>query len=204
MNKLKGQEKMNLPNKLTTTRLVIAPFIALWFFSIEFINNLSVLLYSIVLIILYGVMEITDLLDGKIARKRNLVTDLGKVFDPFGDTISHLTFFTCFLVCKIMPVWAYLIILWREFSQSFVRMLVMGKARPMAANIYGKIKTCSYALCAICGFASRIIILCDSYKGWMQTVMNCLFAIAALFSIISFLIYIRRIKEEGTLSSMTR
>ena len=68
---------MNLPNKLTVTRLVLAPFFFLAYFLIDLIPSMNAVLYAIILAVFYAVMELSDLLDGKIARARNLVTDLG-------------------------------------------------------------------------------------------------------------------------------
>lgn len=92
---------MNLPNKLTLARLIMTPmfFIAfnlpLWFNSS--FQNLS----TILVLILFVLIEATDLLDGIIARKRNLVTDLGKVMDPFADTFARLTYFVCLMSVNI-------------------------------------------------------------------------------------------------------
>lgn len=198
---------MNLPNKLTVTRLVIAPFFFLFFFSVDVIKGISPVVYSVILVLLYGVMELTDLLDGKIARKRNLVTDLGKVMDPFADVMSHLTFFTCFLACKIMPVWAFILIVWREFAQSFTRMLMMGKGKALAANIFGKAKTCLYALCSVLGIGVRVctVIAIDANTlAVFNIVMTVLFALAAFASVASYLIYVKGIIKSKALSSMTR
>ena len=125
---------MNLPNRLTVTRLVMTPLFFVIFFLVDLFPSFNPVLYAVLLVLFYGIMELTDLLDGKIARKHGLVTDLGKVLDPFADVICHLTFFACFLAAGIMPVWAFIPILWREFSQSFTRMLMMGKGKAMAAN----------------------------------------------------------------------
>lgn len=198
---------MNLPNRLTVTRLVIAPFFFLFFFVPNVFPSFSPVLYSVVLVLMYGVMELTDLLDGQIARKRNLVSDLGKVMDPFADVISHLTFFTCFLVCQIMPVWAFILILWREFSQSFTRMLMMGTGKAMAANIFGKAKTCLYALCSVLGIALRvctILAIDDTSLATFSLVMTILFALAAFASVMSYIIYVRAIIKSGALKGMTR
>lgn len=195
---------MNLPNKLTVTRLVLAPVLFCWYFAIELYSSFSSVLYCVVLLLLYGVIELTDLLDGKIARKRGLVTDLGKVLDPFSDVICHLTFFTCFIFSNLMPVWAFIIILWREFAQSFMRMLLMGKGKPMAANIFGKAKTCCYALCSVCGFALRVLSVCEVSIDWANAVMTVLWALAAFSSAASFIIYIYNVKKAGTLSTLTR
>lgn len=194
---------MNLPNKLTITRLVLAPVLMLWFFLPEF-ADIGGVLYAVVLVVVFGLMELTDLLDGKIARKRHLVSDLGKVMDPYADSLCHLTFFTCFLIYGIMPVWAFAVILWREFSQSFVRLLMMGRGKPMAANIFGKAKTCLYALSSVCGFAyvsaDSLIVL---GKGF-EFAMYVLFSLSAAASLISFLIYIIDINRSGVLKDMTK
>lgn len=197
---------MNLPNKLTVTRLVLAPFFFLLFFLPE-LTGVNAALYVIVLVLIYGTMELTDLLDGQIARKHHLVTDLGKVLDPFSDVISHLTFFTCLLAVGIMPVWAFIFILWREFAQSFTRMLMMGKGKAMAANIFGKAKTCLYALSCICGFALRFLYVggvSGQSVGIFATIVMILFALAAFSSVMSYLIYVKAIRDSKVLSEMTR
>lgn len=198
---------MNLPNRLTVTRLVLAPFFFVFFFLPELFNGVSPVLYCVVLVLVYGVMELTDLLDGKIARSRKLVTDLGKVLDPFSDVISHLTFFTCLLAVGIMPVWAFILIVWREFAQSFTRMLMMGKGKAMAANIFGKAKTCLYAFSCICGFLMRFCVVfgakAASVSGlWIA--LDILFALAAFSSVASYLIYVKAIIDSKVLSEMTR
>jgi len=198
---------MNLPNKLTVTRLVIAPFFFAFFFISDFFKGFPPVVYSVVLVLMYGTMELTDLLDGQIARKRHLVSDLGKVMDPFADVISHLTFFTCFLACGIMPVWAFILILWREFSQSFTRMLMMGTGKAMAANIFGKAKTCLYAFCSVLGIAFRVCTVVGvsaSALSLFGIVMTVLFALAAFASVMSYVIYVRAIIKSGALHNMTR
>lgn len=198
---------MNLPNKLTVTRLVMAPLFFVAFFFSDIVPSVNPYFYCALLVVMYIVMELTDLLDGKIARRRKLVTDLGKVLDPFADVICHLTFFTCLLSCGIMPVWAYIFILWREFAQSFTRMLMMGKGKAMAANIFGKAKTCLYALACICGFAYRILTVFKvegSFWKTFDSVLVVLFALTAVSSVVSYLIYVNAIVKSKALSGMTR
>ena len=198
---------MNLPNRLTATRLIMTPFFFAVFFLIDLFPSFNPVVYAVLLVLFYGIMELTDLLDGKIARKQGLVTDLGKVLDPFADVICHLTFFTCFLAVGIMPVWAFIPILWREFAQSFTRMLMMGKGKAMAANIFGKAKTCLYALTSICGFALRIcqvLSVDESFTSVFSVVLTVLFALAAFASVVSYLIYVKAIRDSKALSEMTR
>lgn len=195
---------MNLPNRLTLTRMILAPVLFCWFFASDFIRGLPVALYCIVLALLYATIELTDLIDGKIARKRQLVTDLGKVMDPFADVMCHITFFTCFVASSIMPVWAFMIILWRELLQCFMRMLLMGKGKAMPANIFGKSKTCLYAFTSIMGLVARIMAVCSASQNWMCILMVVLSGLSALASAVSFIIYLYNTFKSGVLSTMTR
>lgn len=195
---------MNLPNKLTVTRLVLVPVFFIFFLIGEY-TSLKVL-STVVMLVVYAVAELSDLLDGKIARKCNLVTDLGKVMDPFADTLTHITYFVCFLSLSIMPLWAFILIMWREFSILFVRMLLAkyaGKAMP--ANIFGKAKTVLYAATTLLSF----VYLALSTFGDMDlsvygTVLYVFYALSAFASVMSFLIYIKGVIKSGALSGMTR
>ena len=99
---------MNIPNKLTISRMIMAPlffiafFLPLWFGPQ--LNKLSVVL----LLVLYAGTELSDLMDGLIARRYKLVTDLGKVMDPFADTFSRLTCFVCLSKVGVMPIWTFI------------------------------------------------------------------------------------------------
>lgn len=197
---------MNLPNKLTVTRLVMVPV----FFISFLISTLSFkgaeIISTVMMVICYAVAELSDLLDGKIARKYNLVTDLGKVLDPFADTLSHLTFFVCFMKIGIMPVWSFIIIMWREFAILFLRMLMMRVGKAVPANIFGKSKTVFYALTTL---LSIIYMILKTFApgGWMgtyETVLYVFFALAALASLLSFVTYVKDIFASKALSGMTR
>ncbi|MGI6433430.1 MAG: CDP-diacylglycerol--glycerol-3-phosphate 3-phosphatidyltransferase [Sphaerochaetaceae bacterium] len=198
---------MNLPNKLTISRMVMAPlfFIAfhlpLWFGSQ--LNLVSVVL----LLLLYALTELSDLFDGMIARKGELVTDLGKVMDPFADTFSRLTYFVCLTGVKVMPIWAFIIIMWREFLIVFMRMLVMGKGKAVAANIWGKAKAVLYAASGLCGivYVSVDRLVADvGWKSWANPTMLVIFGLAALASVASFATYMRAIIGSNDLSHLSR
>lgn len=197
---------MNLPNKMTVTRLVMVPV----FFISFLISTLSFkgaeVISTVMMVICYAVAELSDLLDGKIARKYNLVTDLGKVLDPFADTLSHLTFFVCFMKIGIMPVWSFIIIMWREFAILFLRMLMMRVGKAVPANIFGKSKTVFYALTTL---LSIIYMILKTFApgGWIGTyeiVLYVFFALAALASLLSFVTYVKDIFASKALSGMTR
>ncbi len=120
---------MNIPNKLTVSRLFLAPI----FFVLYFLPNwtgMNAPALTWLLLLVYVLIEISDLLDGFIARRYQMVTDLGKVLDPFSDVISRMTYFVCLAFSGIMPLWVFLIILYRELSVTFLRMILMGKGWP--------------------------------------------------------------------------
>lgn len=200
---------MNLPNKLTVLRLALVPVFFILFILVE--NTAFKAPLMVIMLICYAVAELTDLLDGKIARGRGLVTDLGKVMDPFADTLTHVTYFLCFLYAGIMPLWAFIIIMWREFSIQFVRLLMAkfaGKAMP--ANIFGKAKTVLYAFTTLLSFiflALGIFVSGAESTNWYNTysvVLTVFFGLSAFSSLMSFLIYVKDVIKSKSLEKMTR
>ncbi len=197
---------MNLPNKLTVLRLIMVPvFFVSYLISLSGFS-LAPVVSAVLMFLCYIIAELSDLFDGKIARKYNLVTDLGKVMDPFADTLSHLTFFTVFMHSGIMPVWTFIIIMWREFSILFMRMLMMRTGKAMPANIWGKSKTVLYAIASV---FSIIYIVASAFMpgDWMgsyATVLYVLFALSAIASLMSFVTYLIGVIRSKALSGMTR
>lgn len=198
---------MNLPNKLTFARLCMTP---LFFVSFNLPNWFGAQYYAIstiLVLILFVAIEATDLLDGIIARGRNQVTDLGKVMDPFADTFSRLTYFVCLMMAGIMPVIAFIVIMWREFAQSFIRSLMMKEGKALPANIWGKSKAVLYAISAVLGILYLVASRTLSDASWLETanmILSVIFYLAAIASVGSFMTYIKGIKKTGALSKMTR
>ena len=198
---------MNLPNKLTVLRLVMVPVFLIAYLISKLGFSGSSAVSAVLMLICYATAELTDLLDGKIARKHGLVTDLGKVMDPYADTLSHLTFFVCFMDSGLMPVWAFLIIMWREFTQLFMRMLMMGVGKAVPANIWGKSKTVLYAIASIFSIVYIVAAAFVAPGSWNQTyemVLYALFALSAAASLLSFVTYLASVLRSGALSGMTR
>lgn len=193
--------KMNLPNKLTCSRLVMAPlFLVLYFLPT---NTLT----TILIVIVFALNELSDLLDGKIARSRGLVTDLGKVMDPFADVFSRITYFVCFTFVGLMPIICFVLILWRELAQMFLRMLLMGKGTAMPANIFGKAKAVLYAVCGALGVLYTAALHWFATEAWMasaNTVLQVCFYLAAFASVASFVVYVVNALRSGALKDMTR
>ena len=140
---------MNLPNKLSIVRCLLVPiFVA----SLLFMRDISIWGY-IVPAAVYGLTALTDMLDGKIARKYNLVTDFGKFIDPLADKFMVIASMIAMLAWMLLRdektqalvfVWVVLIILLRELGVTSIRLVVAGKSGiVVAASILGKIKTVS-------------------------------------------------------------
>ena len=154
--------KMNLPNKLTVLRLILVPiFVVIMMVS-------TALWASAVGLALFIIASLTDMLDGKIARKHGLVTDFGKFMDPLADkfmvigamfVILHraLSVYSDKLFANVF-FWAFMIVIFRELAVTSIRLVVSGSSGiVVAANMLGKIKTCTQIACVICCIAEPVI-----------------------------------------------
>ncbi|MBK5201382.1 MAG: CDP-diacylglycerol--glycerol-3-phosphate 3-phosphatidyltransferase [Spirochaetaceae bacterium] len=198
---------MNLPNKLTFARLCMTPLFFISFNLPNWFGERYFTFSTVLVIILFICIELTDLLDGIIARSRNMVTDLGKVMDPFADTFSRLTYFVCLMTVGIMPVIAFIIIMWREFAQSFIRMLMMKEGKALPANIWGKSKAVLYAVSAVLGVIYLALDRVMPSAPWITTcgtILTVIFYLAAVASVASFLTYIKGIRDTGALNKISR
>ena len=125
---------MNLPNKLTVLRVILIPFFlasVLWFFKG----------HMIVALVFFALASITDFLDGKIARKNNLVTTFGKFLDPLADKLLVMTALIAFAFERWIDPVAVVLILSREFMVTGLRLVVANEGVVVAAGIWGKLKT---------------------------------------------------------------
>ena len=136
---------MNLPNKLTVLRIVlILPFLLVLYLDVPGASYIALAIFII--------DSLTDLLDGKIARSRNLVTDFGKFADPLADKMLVVAAMLWFVENGQMPGWALLIVILREFAVSGLRMVASDQGRVIAAGGSGKVKTASTMVCIVLMF----------------------------------------------------
>ena len=188
---------MTVADKVTSMRLVLAPL----FFIIYLLPNFFPAAFAVngvswtvpVLWILFIVSEITDMLDGIIARKRGEVSEFGKLYDPFADTLTQITFFFCFVIDGIFPPLLFLAVLYREFSILFVRNRMLKKGVVMGARMGGKIKTVTYiAAAALALFYSGLHRLnaAESLQPVFKIVVIAVFGVSVLFSVLSFFDYL--------------
>ena len=134
---------MNLPNKLTLLRIALIPA----FMAVLYWGESPGADYAALAIFIAA--SLTDLLDGKIARKYNLVTDFGKFADPLADKMLVTAAMLWFVEAGRMPAWALLIVICREFAVSGLRMIASDKGRVIAAGWSGKVKTAATMVCVM-------------------------------------------------------
>ena len=121
---------MKLPNKLTIARVIAVPF-----FIAAYLTG-----WYLPAFVIFVLASLTDMLDGKIARKHNLVTNFGKIMDPLADKILVYSAF-CLMIPDLVPGWMLIIILAREFTVAGMRTVAASEGIVIAAGMSGKIKT---------------------------------------------------------------
>lgn len=190
---------MNLPNRLTMLRIILIPFMV-FFYLADFIPYG---IGKIVAIAIFIIASVTDLLDGKIARKRNLVTDLGKFLDPIADKLLTATAFLLIMADGTIPApWGVIvvaIIIAREYTVSALRQIAATKGIVLAADMWGKIKTVVQmialpmsmlvAYLKICGYASTAVVLVFAIISYV------LIGFATLLTVMSGIHYLVKNRE---------
>ncbi|MBQ0052039.1 MAG: CDP-diacylglycerol--glycerol-3-phosphate 3-phosphatidyltransferase [Treponema sp.] len=189
---------MKLSNKFTLSRALFAPvFYLIYNLPIWTGSQTLSFVSACVLIPLLAIFQLTDYWDGHYARKYGEVSDFGKLFDPFADVILNLTVFICAVGSGYMPMVLFLLILYREFSQSFLRMAASKQGVAIAARKGGKFKTVFYI---ISGFYYLTIesyirlglnFIPENILSGTKVAAVVMFVLCALFSWASFADYIK-------------
>lgn len=133
---------MNLPNKLTMFRICLVPIFVI-FMYLPLGNKFGISL------LIFIIAALTDALDGKIARKYNLITDFGKFMDPLADKLLVIAALICLIEEALVPGWIVLVIVSRELAVSIMRAIVAGDGKVVAAGISGKLKTVTQMLAIV-------------------------------------------------------
>ena len=171
---------MNLPNKLTILRVLMIPFFVLFMLA-PFAQNLP---GTIVAFILFIAASFTDMLDGKIARKYNLITNFGKFMDPLADKLLVCSAMICLVALKRIPAWIVIVIIAREFIISGFRLVASDQGIVIAANYWGKFKTVAQMIMT----GLLILHLGDKYHLFkiLETVFIYLALVLTVISLIDY------------------
>ena len=180
---------MNLPNKLTILRIIMIPFFV--FFLLW--QNGENRTFRMIALALFIIASLTDLLDGKIARKYNLVTNFGKFMDPLADKLLVCSALICLIELNALPAWMVIVIISREFIISGFRLIASDNGGVIAASYWGKFKTTFQMVSVV------LLILDIQALAFVTTI--CVW-IALLLTIVSLVDYIyknHKILTEGSI-----
>ena len=204
---------MNLPNKLTLFRILIVPVMIIvyyipwlgrhYLFSYDVDGSLHGLTWlCFIELLIFAIASLTDLLDGKIARKCNMVTSFGKFADPLADKILVFAAMTIIMAASfkgflpqgllpkglLLPVWVFIVILIREFTVSGIRMVAAVNGEAIAAGMAGKMKTATTMVAII------ILFLCGLHDSLIY-IGQVLMYIATILTVVSGIEYIIKGKK---------
>lgn len=177
---------MNLPNKLTLLRIIMVPFFVAILLGQPFgaASDWAAL-------VIFIAASLTDMLDGQIARRCNLITDFGKFMDPLADKILTCSGMICLISLGRIPAWIVCIIVAREFAISGFRLVAAEKGVVIAASCWGKFKTV---------FQMAMIILMLANIEVLQPVTTIVMWIATILTVVSLVDYIW--KNRGVLADI--
>lgn len=183
--------KMNLPNKLTIFRVIlIIPFVVIllggeagWF-------GVNRLIPDMIALAVFIVASLTDLIDGKIARKYNLVTNFGKFMDPLADKLLVCAALIALVDMGRIPAWVVIIIISREFIISGFRLIASDNNVVIAASYWGKFKT-TFQMVMVC----LMIVNLGVFFSWMQLLTDIIMWIALALTVISLIDYLVKNKD---------
>lgn len=180
---------MNLPNKLTVLRVIMVPFFV--FFMLTDVGGAA---NKWIALVIFCVASLTDMLDGKIARARNLVTNFGKFMDPLADKLLVCSAMICLIPSGDLEAWIVIVIIAREFIISGFRLVASDNGIVIAASYWGKFKTTFQML--------MIIVLLLDLGGVFDVIGQVLTWIALILTVVSLVDYLiknRHVILEGSI-----
>lgn len=180
---------MNLPNKLTVLRVILIPFFVvslLW-------DGGENQIFRIVAAVIFIVASLTDMLDGKIARKYNLVTNFGKFMDPLADKLLVCSALICMIELEQIPAWMVIVIISREFIISGFRLVASDNGVVIAASYWGKFKTTSQMIAVV------LMIFNIEALSVLTTAMIWIALILTIVSLVDYIAKNHKILTEGSM-----
>ena len=178
---------MNLPNKLTLFRVIMVPFFVFFLLGRNLFGCPTT--FSYIALGIFFIASITDLFDGIIARKRNLITNFGKFMDPLADKVLVCSAFICLSAIGEIPAWITVVVICREFVVSGLRLIAVEDGKVIAASMWGKAKT-------FVSMAMIVAVMLDfdkvlGFELWYYLEQVLIYA-SLILTVISIIDYIRK------------
>lgn len=180
---------MNLPNKLTVLRVLMIPFFVV-FMLMDIVPGMD----KWIALAIFVIASLTDLLDGKIARKYNLVTNFGKFMDPLADKLLVSSAMICLVEMGRLPAWIVIVIISREFIISGFRLVASDSGIVIAASYWGKFKTVFQMV--------MIIVMIMDLGPSFAMLETILIYVALILTVVSLIDYVAKNKEVLTKGGM--
>ena len=180
---------MNLPNKLTTLRVIMIPFFVFFLLWQNGGNHT----FRMIALALFIIASLTDLLDGKIARKYNLVTNFGKFMDPLADKLLVCSALICLIELNALPAWMVIIIISREFIISGFRLIASDNGVVIAASYWGKFKTTFQMVSVV------LLILDIPALAFVTTICVWIALVLTIVSLVDYIYKNHKILTEGSI-----
>ena len=168
---------MTLASKITLIRVAFIPV----YMVLMYLSGGEPGLWMWLALAVFIIASLTDYVDGQIARRCNQVSDFGKFLDPLADKLLTIAAMTVFCEWGMMPAWALMIVLTREFAVTGLRLVAVGKGKVIAAGWSGKVKTAStmIGLCVLMAFPT---------VGWLATAVNAVIVLSTVYSGIEYFV----------------
>lgn len=172
-----------IPNTLTIVRILLIPFIVV---NILFGNYILAFIF-------FTISGLTDIIDGCIARKFNLITNFGKLMDPLADKLTQIAILTSLVVVKIIPIWILIIVLLKEFIMIVGASFLYGKDVVVYSKWYGKLATVLFYLAIV---FSLLVKQFELNGIWMKIDL-ILYCCALITTVFSLIMYVRHLYNQG-------
>ena len=173
----------HIPNALTIIRFLLIPFILFYIFTGNYI----------LAFIFFTISGITDIADGCIARKYNLISNFGKLMDPLADKLTQIATLTSLVVVDIIPLWILVIVLCKEFIMICGASFLYGKDVVVYSKWYGKLSTVLLYIAIVFSLLTKQFDL----TGIWSNIDLALFCLALIVTIFSLLMYIKDLYKKG-------
>ena len=165
----------HLPNALTIIRFLLIPLIVYFIFTNNFIFAF----------IFFTISGITDIADGFIARKFNLISNFGKLMDPLADKLTQISTLTSLVIIKIIPIWILLIVLVKEFIMIVGASFLYGKDVVVYSRWYGKLATVLFYVAIVLSLALRQYNVTGNFEH-LDIIFYSLALISTIFSLVMY------------------
>ena len=180
----------HIPNALTIVRFLLIPVIVIACVQEEYIWAIAILTLS----------GLTDVLDGTIARRFNLISDFGKLMDPLADKLTQVSLLTTLCIKDIIPLWILIIVVLKEFCMVSGASFLYGKELVVSSKWYGKLATVLFYLAMVLSlFVENVSNVMGKELGVIRTTNSILYYLAVATSIASLIMYMKAFYVQGYL-----